>query len=243
MIKRASLAVLLSSSLMAPAFAAPPAPPETGVQGGPEVAQANQSENTGTEEGQQSASEDPTAKLQQQITSLETEIKALRTALEKATETQKELETLRGKVAIMEGDTAGLLTRMKAQEDEKTKLMDRVKVLEADNATLQESRKTVDDKLAKLETQGPEERTTAKPVFVPSAVRFYNPEGRPLQMNVNGVWHTLKAGENDIWVPYGPVHIYRYTGAEPKMFWKWKSHQNGFLMEFDVGTPEEASKG
>jgi hypothetical protein len=128
---------------------------------------------------------------------------------------------------------------MKAMEDDKTAMLNRVKMLEADNVTLLEGMEKLAEKMAGPESGGPKTQTTAKPAFVHSAVRFYNHEGRALRMNVNGVWHTLKEGENDIWVAYGPVHIYRYNGAEPKLFWEWKPYKNGYLMEFDVGTPKE----
>jgi hypothetical protein len=222
--------------------AAPPAPAEKGLAGdGPQVVQNDPEKAAGkTGESETSApNDDAKAQLDSRIVALEKEINTLQSSLGKLADTQKELEQLRGKFAIVEGENAALTTRMKAMEDDKTAMLNRVKMLEADNATLMEGMEKIAEALGGPESASPKTQTTAKPAYVHSAVRFYNHEGRALRMNVNGVWHTLKEGENDIWVAYGPVHIYRYNGAEPKLFWEWKPYKNGYLMEFDVGTPKE----
>lgn len=228
-------------------LAAQPAPAEKGlaentetatknplaVTDDPEVAGENAEETTAQKVAD--TAEDTTS-LKAQIAALQTEIKALRTTLDKFADTQKELEQLRGKVVIMEGDNAAIRDRVEKLETEKDELVARVKTLEGDNATLLERMRDFSDKMGNLETEG-QKQLTAKPAFVKAAVRFHNHEGRPLKMNVNGVWHTLQEGENTVWVPYAPVHIYRYTGADPRTFWKWKPHMDGYIMEFDVGTP------
>ncbi len=230
--KISCLAILLTYSFsFLTASAAPPAPAEKGIAGdGPEVTQIETKKPApmSADKKEESAPKP----LQQQIADLEIALKALR-------ESQKEIEHLQGNITILKAENTGLATRLKTVEDDKTTLANRVKRLEADNLTLQEDMRKVVDKLADLNQDTAKRQFTAKPAFVHSAVRFYNHEGNPLRMNVNGVWHTLKPGENDIWVAYGPVHIYRYTGAEPKLFWDWKPYKNGYLMEFDVGQPAQ----
>jgi chaperonin cofactor prefoldin len=216
-----------------------PAPAEKGLdEDGPEVVQVDTDQNA-PEPGK---AEDPPAgdeqDLQKQIAILETEIKALHDSLKQMGDAQKELEQLKTQLANVEDENTALSTRIRTLEDENTALASRVKRLEGDNATLLERTEQVANKIGNWETQGSKTQVTAKPGFVKSAVRFHNHEGRRLQMNVNGVWHTLKEGQNEIWVPYGPVHIYRYNGAEPKLFWEnWKPYGDGYIMEFDVGTP------
>ena len=208
---------------------------QTGGENGEKAAGAPQ-EQAPPENSQ--PAENPNAELRQQIADLQTELEALQSTLEKMMSAQKDLEALKGKIVIVEGENTALSTRIKTLEDENTTLANRVKRLEGDNAALLERTEEFAAKIGNMAGEGGKtEVTAARPGFVHSAVRFHNHEGRPLRMNVNGVWHTLKEGENDIWVPYGPVHIYRYTGAEPKLFWEWKSYKNGYIMEFDVGTP------
>ena len=226
------LMICIAACLSPTSAAAPPAPAGKGLavedtNSANVGAQESESENS---ENQASESDADLKSLKKQIADLQAEIQNLTAMLEKIGDSKKELEQLKGKVAIVEGDNSALLERVKTLEGDKSKLADRVKVLEGDNATLQE-------RLAKMDSEGSEERTALKPAFVKSAVRFFNHEDRPVKMNVNGVWHTVKEGENTIWVPYAPVHVYRYTGAEPKTFWKWKEHMDGFVMDFDVGTP------
>ncbi len=228
------LLVLVGSLLTFPAnAAAQPAPADKGLAGdGPEVVQVDAQESGGEKEA--NSGEAQTAKtLEQQIADLETEIKALRTTLAKMTDAQKDLETLQSKVNILEGENTALAARVKTLESSKDLLDKRVASLEGDNATTQET-------LAKIPSHGhAQEQTAAKPAFTYAAVRFHNHENHTLRMNVNGVWHTLEPGQNDVWVPHGPVHIYRYTDAEPKVFMDWKPYKTGVIMEFDVGTPAE----
>ncbi|MCA9073268.1 MAG: hypothetical protein KDA84_30300, partial [Planctomycetaceae bacterium] len=176
------------------------------------------------------SSVDPSA-LMDKITALQTQIQGLQTTLDQFAETQKELEQLRGRVAITEGDTTALQNRVKTLETEKGQLSTRVKDLEGDYAALQEQMREYSKNMG----AGSQQQLTAKPAWVKAAVRFFNHEGRSLKINVNGVWHTLKDGENTIWVNYGPVHVYRYTGHEPRTFAHWKSYQDGYVMDFDVG--------
>jgi TolA-binding protein len=188
----AILAVLCGSSLCYQAnAAAQPAPAEKGLaDGGPEIAQAD---------GQNA--EEKTASSQTEVT---------KTPEQRIADLEAEIENLLSQVKILEGENTNLTARIKTLESAKDTLSARVATLEGDSASMQEE-------LAKLPAQGGDgskEQTTAKPAFTYAAVRFHNHEGKSLRMNVNGVWHTLKAGKNDIWVPHGPVHIFRYTSAE-----------------------------
>ena len=229
------LLVLIGSLLTFQANAsAQPAPADKGLAGdGPEVVQVDAQKPGGEKEA--NSSEAPTAKtLEEQIADWETEIKGLRTTLAKMTDAQKDREELQSQVTILEGENSTLTMRVKTLESAKDALDRRVEKLEADNLTLQET--------FKMPSQGngsAQQQTTAKPAMTYAAVRFHNHESYNLKMNVNGVWHTLEPGQNDVWVPHGPVHIYRYTDAEPKVFWDWKPYKNGVLMEFDVGKPAE----
>lgn len=229
------LAVLIGSLLAFEAQAFDqPAPAEKGiVPDGPDLAQA-EGQKTEGQENTASSKTEVTKTPEQKIADLEAEIETLRAALAKLTQAQKDLESLQGQVKILEGENTNLAARIKELESSKDALDRRMATLEADSATLQEE-------LAKIPGQNgdPKEQTTAKPAFTHAAVRFHNHEGHSLRMNVNGVWHTLKPGANDVWVPHGPVHIYRYTDSEPKLFWEWKPYKSGFLMEFDVGKPAE----
>jgi hypothetical protein len=228
----AVLAVLIGSLVSFQAEAsAQPAPAETGVfPEGPALAQSDGQQDERQEEA--AAAETKVSKTpEQQIADLQAEIKTLKSSLTNLADAQKAVEELQSRVKILEGENTNLSARIKTLESAKDALDRRVMTLEAVSATTQET-------LAKLPNKdSATQQTTAK--FVNAAVRFHNHEGRNLKMNVNGVWHTLKPGENDILVPYGPVHIYRYTDAEPKPFKDWKPHQDGYIMEFDVGTPAE----
>ena len=101
---------------------------------------------------------------------------------------QKEVEKLQGKLAIVEGENAAL--------------SERVKTLESANDTLTAAGETAGRRQRPVDrtnagfTNDAETRkqiTANKPAFVKSAVEFYNYESHPVKMNVNGVWHTLKA--------------------------------------------------
>ncbi len=179
----------------------------------------------------------PEAALRKQVADLEAQITALKATLQKMGDAQKEVELLKGKITIVEGENTSLAGRIKTLEEENSTLASRVKRLEGDNASLLERTEQFAAKLNGIDETGKTQVTAAKPGFVKSAVRFHNHEGRPLRMNVNGVWHTLQEGQNDIWVPYGPVHIYRYNGSEPRAFFDWKPYKDGYVMEFDVGKP------
>lgn len=224
-----SIALIFYSASGLVLSAAQPAPAEKGLAENTDSGKENTEKTTAKKEG----GEDTT--LKEQIASLQSEIQALRTTLDNFADTQKELQALKGRVVILEGDYTGLMERAKKLETEKEDLATRVKTLEGDNATLLERMREFADTMGNMKTDG-QKQLTAKPVWVKAAVRFFNHEGRSLKMNVNGVWHTLKDGENTIWVNYGPVHVYRYTGAEPRTFAHWKPHMDGYLMEFDVGT-------
>lgn len=193
-----------------------PAPAEKGLpESGPEVVQVDAKKTTG-QEATASSQTEVTKTPEEQIADLETEIK-----------------TLKSRVNLLEGENTTLTARVKTLESSKDTLLQRISTLEAETATVQETL----DKLPAQSGDGAKQQTTAKPAITYAAVRFHNHEGQPVRMNVNGVWHTLKAGKNDIWVPYGPVHIFRYTTAEPKPYWDWKPNKDGFVMEFDVGQP------
>lgn len=227
------LAVLIGSSLCYQVHAsAQPAPAEVGIEGGPEIAQADGQKPEGQEASAESKTE-VTKTPEQKIADLEAEIKALRGELAKMTDAKKDFEALQSRVNLLEGENNTLSIRVKTLESGKDSLTTRVMTLEADNSITQETL----DRLSKPGNDASGQQTTAK--FVTAAVRFHNHEGRNLRMNVNGIWHTLKPGKNDILVAYGPVHIHRYTDAEPKMFLDWKSFQDGFIMEFDVGKKAE----
>lgn len=226
-------ALLTVSLLSSISLAAPPAPTDQGVI--IEESQASETQVEKASAGEKAKGEEPknsdeNQELTSKIAELQTEIRSLRGMLEKLGDPKKEHEQLDAEIKMLQAENTALADRVKTLESDKDKLTQRLNSVEGINARLQE-------RLANLETSEPQEQTVAKPAFVKSAVRFYNYEGRPVKMNVNGVWHTIKEGENQIWVPYAPVHVYRYNGAEPRTFWKWKPHMDGFIMEFDVGTP------
>ncbi len=241
--KSTFFAALLGLSLVClSAPAQQPAPADKGLpKDGPEVVQKGSNNSTQDQADDQnktvetpakSASPAPVEKLNQQITDLEKEIESLRRMLQKLGDPQKEVEKLQGKLAIVEGENAALSERVKTLENTNDKLSERVQRLEGINATLSEQIQDF------TETEDARKQVTAKkPAFVKSAIEFYNYEGHPVKMNVNGVWHTLKEGKNTILVPYGPVQIHRYTTAEPRTFITWTPDQEGYVMEFDVGTP------
>ncbi len=222
-------AALLGISLVGfQAAAQEPAPADKGlVKEGPAV--TNAANKTGP--GENSAPAKETVQEAGQ-SNLEKDIQALRGTIQKLGEAQKEVEQLRGKLAIVEGDNAALSLRVKTLEGDNEALTQRVKRLEGDNARLLEQMRDL------TEPAGAGKQVTAKkPAFVKSAVEFYNYESHPVKMNVNGVWHTLKEGKNTILVPYGPVQIHRYTSADPRTFIQWTPSEDGFVMEFDVGNP------
>lgn len=228
-----SLALLIYTTTGFVVSAAQPAPAAKGLAENAETEGAKKEETTAKKVAE--TGEDTTT-LNEQIAALQTELKSLQTMLDKFAETQKELERLRGRVAITEGDHTAIRDQVTALKTEKEELTTRIKTLEDDNAALRKEVQSLTDKMAAADT-GSQQHLTAKPAFVKAAVRFFNHEGRSLKMNVNGVWHTLKDGENMVWVPYGPVHIYRYNGAEPRTFSSWKPYMDGYVMEFDVGKP------
>lgn len=227
----AALIICLASCL---ALAAQPAPADKGVIS-EEGSLGNQNaENTDSKSAENHASESDAdlKSLKREIADLQSEIQTLTAMLQKVGDAKKELEQLKAELVILEEENGTLSKRVKDLEDEKTRISDRLQRMEGNNATLEE-------RLAKMETDGPVEQTTAKPAFVKSAVRFFNHENHSVKMNVNGVWHTVEAGENTVWVPYAPVHIYRYTDSEPRTFWKWKPHMDGYVMDFDIGASTE----
>jgi len=235
------LAMMIGFMTAMAAVAAQPAPPTKGIVGEETDAteknngKAENPENSDGENSQAQSSDKPKGNkaLRQQIADLQSEIQTLKETLDQVSDSQKKLMQLTQKLGILENENSALSKRVKSLETEKEDLANRVKSLEGDNAALLE-------RTAKLENdEGPQTRTAAKPAFVKSAVRFFNHEGRRVKINVNGVWHTLNEGENLIWVPYAPVHIYRYNDAEPRTFWKWKPHMDGYVMDFDVGTPPQ----
>ncbi len=244
MIKKFMLFAFVCAFGCAAVLAQEPAPAEKGVsKEGPKIGQAkpeNPMDNTPA-----------TDALNKQITDLQQQLKTLQNTLDKLSKTPDDIVELKGKIALVSDDNKSLTDRVKTLEaDKKTlesekqtlisdlaALAKRVQTLEGDNGSLLARLESVSEKMAALDTETQQPQTTKKTAFVKAAVLFHNNENRELQMNVNGTWHTLKPGANPIWVPHGPVHIYRYTGAEPKLFWKWKTYKDGFVMEFDVGTP------
>lgn len=151
----------------------------------------------------------------------------------------KQVDELRKEVAALR-DREGDLTRLR----------DQIATLEADLRTLRDENRTLADRLKTFAplAAAPEKDAAGggqqqRLMFrgVDARVRFDNHEQRDVRINVNGTWHTLRPGENWIRVPYGPVTVHRYVGAEPRVFDNWtadpQSNGTGAVMAFDVGEP------
>jgi hypothetical protein len=207
----------------------------------PEKPEPNATAGTGEVPGDDSESVDGTAddKAQDYPATPTVDPQAAQQLSDAIAALTKQVDDLRKEVAALR-DREGDLTRLR----------DQIATLEADLRALRDENRTLADR---LKTFAPlagasgdgaaEDGQQQRLLFrgVDARVRFDNHEPRDVRINVNGTWHTLQPGENWIRVPYGPVTVHRYVGAEPRVFDNWTADPAGngtsAVMAFDVGEP------
>lgn len=171
---------------------------------------------------------DSVKSLGTQLKTMSDEITALRAQLADVKQIRTDVLDARTDIEALQGKIATL-------ERENSQLLDKVGKLaqSMDNST-----DGTQQLMGTLDTDNEARLKLLEKLYVKSAVCFHNWEDRDVRMNVNGAWWTLKPGKNLVFVPFGPVAIHRWTNADPQPFANWKPHENGFIMEFDVGKPE-----